>query len=542
MSVSYFKNQHDYQYFNFMNETGADLTVTNVDLPSGIDFDTYTRAQWDAGNKRIIKFKSSETYGLTTTTNSNMFQLRGDTVQVDYTSGDGTKLSHNIPVSSMRTFTNMAPNVVMVMLSWGNPGVPRAYKLYRQRNTINGFAYFMNSTGDVGIYLKLPTSGSPVWVLVHNDTIIAEYRTFMQVNTDVDFEGAVCSFPADASYWASGKTVTGTLPKPRKSIWNRAPFGQYNGWEATPAGDSAGLRVIYFQNKNWRVRTPGVTVTPSWKTMKQFVYRSDRQYFSSGVNGNSKVSGVDTQRHSYIYELGITSELNDNQVMEWEIYDNGTGQFSKFLTQLSSFTIDVNRLGVHPTGVLYTRYRILEVGRELTPTEHSSADNPNGSYGRTGPFTGWTQLPAMSLNVIPMTSSGRDGWLKARPKIYYGDIYSDCGWDTKLNIRSTGPGYTRQHPMIYPNEWVAIGINSSQSGSLQPGTYVTYGRLTHNKDDIISYTTTVVSGANHDPRVWIRDNKAQWGGSGMAASTYTQGYQCCGQLSSGNYTGRHGSC
>lgn len=538
MPASYFTNQHDYQFFNFINETGADLTVTSVEFPAGFAFDSTTAALWNAGGKRVISYNSVETYGVTTTT-GNMFNLRGDTVKVSYTSADGTKIVHNVPISGMRNFQHKMPSVVTVLLAWGNPGAPRPYKLRRQRDTINGFQYFMNTDGTVGMHIQVPTSGSPKWVLIHNDAIIAEYRTFMSVNSNIDTEGAVCSFPADGSYWSSGDNVTGVLPNTQNTPVDRTHLSQYNGWFANATGKSGSLRVIYFQNVNWRVRNGGVTTTPNVKQLKTFVYRADRQYFNTGVNGNSKVGGIDTQRHSFIYELGIVNEVTKHQVMEWEIYDSSTGHFSRFLTQLSSFTVDVTRLGLNPTGVMYARYRILEMGRELTITEHSSSDTPTGTYGRSSLFTGWVPLPTISLSVTPIASSGSDGWIKATPRVFYGEIYSDCGWDTKLTLTTSGAGYFRNHPMVYPDEWVALGINSGQDGSLQTGTFTTNGKLTHNTANHVANTTTVISGSRQDPRVWIRDNNAHWGGAGMASGTYTEGYQCCGKLSGTQYTGRH---
>ena len=230
MSVSYFKNLRSYYNFNFLNETGADLTVTSFSFPSGVALDSYTLNQWNAGRKRVIKYNETVVYGLTTSINHSMFTLRGTTMKVNYTSGDGTKLSHSVPIQTMRNFNYSMPHDVMVMLTFGNPGIPRAYKLKKRRDIINGFEYLMNDTGDVGMYLKLPSSGSPAWVLVYNDVIIAEYKSFMSVNSTIDSEGAVCSFPADASYWSSGAGVTGTLPGNQASIVNRTAYSHYAGW------------------------------------------------------------------------------------------------------------------------------------------------------------------------------------------------------------------------------------------------------------------------------------------------------------------------
>jgi hypothetical protein len=529
---TYFTNQHDYHFFHFANETGADLTVTDVSFPTGWGFDDNTAAQWNSGGKRVIGYNKSETYGVTTSIANNMFQVRADTAKVSYTSADGTKLIHNVPISGMRHFNHKLPNHVTILLMWGN-SVPRPYKLGLRRDSINGFRYYMNASGTMGIHLQVPTSGSPKWVLVQDGVIIAEYRTFMTVNGTIDTEGAVCSFPADGSYWSSGMALNGALPNTQRTPIDRTHSSQYNGWFAKHSG----LRVIYFQNKNWR-RSDSIT-TPGVKQLKTFVYRSDRQYFTNGYGGNAKIGGVDTQRLTMIFELGITSGLTQHQVMEWEVYDSGSGQFSRFLTQLSSFTVDINRLGINPTGVMYARYRILEMGRELTAAEHSGHDNSSGAYGRTGPFTGWSPLPALSMNVTPVASSGSDGWLKCKPRVYYGEVYSDCGWDTKLTITTSGPGYSRKHPMVFPDEWVAIGINTSQGGSLQRGTFSSSSSFTHTSHTHTSNSTVVTAGSRQDPRVWIRDNNAYWGGLGMSAGTYTEGYQCCGKLTGANYTGRH---
>lgn len=536
---TFFTSKHDHPHINFVNETGDTVTISKIDIPSGFAFDSITKAQYDAGVNKSVPNNNSKTFGFVTTSTYNMFNKYGNSVKFTYTAGDGSVHTHSATIAGLRVYNAKLPSTVTVTIVFGSPGAPRPSKLKLQSNYINGFRYYLDTTGKVGMYFKVGSLGTvPKWTLVYDGTEIASYRSFLSTNTNCDQESGVLSFPMDGSFYGStAPTYNNNPPGTTKTPVGASALNQYASWFVESGGSS--IRVIYFQNTNWSASSSGVTRKPSKPNFQEFVYRSDRQYFNNGTAGNSKTSGMDTQGYSFIYQLGINETPSKNDIIEWELYESGRGSVNRILTQYKRFTIDLHRLGFNPSGLVYVRARILKIGRELTAAEMAASDSTSKSYGRSSDFTGWKALPTASIWMRPEKSSGSNGWVKLRAEQHYGKLYADCGWDTKFTMRLTGPGYTRDHPMVYPTDYVAAGLNANKTGVLGRHSFTSSLKYTHNNGNIASRSGTVLAGSPANAATWIRDVDANWGGKGLPAGTYTEGYQCCGKESGGNYTGRH---
>ena len=536
----------------FVNDTGGPVTITRVYNDNNTIVPTaYVSKEINKG--KVVSYPGSWNISLQSNSSSKMFNPVNETIKVDYTTADNQNMTHQFPAREFKIYNASFPRELNIVLAVGEYGKPRMYKLTKQTYQLNGMPYYLDTQGNIAVYFEF-AGGYAYWAVLYGSTTIA-YGEMIPANRNCSLEEAYMLFPMDCSYGATWHWIkyNGTMGRASVNTSSvaakQAALGhsQYSMLSVTGQAD---VRFIYFRIMDsvggWNdrnVRPIGDSVT-----VDDVLYRSDRQYYSDIYS--VPTNKMSTQRASHIIELSaLDYEANpftgsDDMLFEWEILQQDY-QAVRFVTQYSTFTVDLTRLGITRSGEAACRCRVLRMGRVTTHTNEPGITNNEG----LGAWSGWKLLPTIyqTISNVALYDANHKGWFKV--KVTSGDsgpIYQDCGWDTKLvyAARASG-GLTKIYPMVYMEDYIAAGVGGNMSGEFDAAGTVNMSVGFHHNNSSISSVDRGHPGSGapydtNDPGVWIRDNVAHWGGTNTSAGTYAAGYQCCGVEASQNYyTGRH---